>query len=869
MEVMNGTEFEQTEVLIGQQGETEAMGVSDDPMLMSMLSTGLYKRPLRTMIQEIMFNAWDAHRMAGIQDTTPIDIWINDTSGLIVRDYGPGIPDSEIHPIYCIYGNSTKRKNDNQTGGFGLGSKSPFAYTESFTVTSHHGGKKNMYLISRANDDNGGKPGRTTILKGIDTEEKGLMVVVPLKDQKDMLRTYEHIKDVLFLSGIKANIYFEQNGETHHDLIEAESVDEGSFFVDDDQTANSWFRLWAVYGGVRYEIEHDDKFDEEWEFLHSMAGRIGQIYIGFPPNSLTPLPNREGLNMSEKTVENIRVRMENMVDSFKEMILPAAKALIKSAVEGQKDSGIQPQFLAYKIMNFGSNGLHDWMAEDRIKLTHDRVEAALEQSASKQIAASLARLCKDSPRSMKDLVGNEIWQKYIELEFSKQIPEGRKYLVANIRYHRSIYRGIDASITDLHTPTVFRDLHIAFGKVMEALNHEKGLEPSVRIEVGDKWRKANWTRGGGVARKTKTTAEKIAVHEALAKGKKNVASKPRVFPTRMWDGLNGEELKGMLMMEKTIIVAKTVSALSETQFNMEHHFCPFNKEQRWHSPFRSSSYRYSTHYGLAPAMVIHQKKGAYDTAVQVLKDLGYMVIEANEPEKKVRATQALPDTPKLLPSFPRLRYSPYNNDWGTGEEIEDPKHYVYLTQQMVGSYRSREHPSSDLARWMQKNLENIVLVNSKARIPTVERLGAKPASLVLHQKAKRLLKQTDRLEQLAAHAFVEKNSNLPPELLAIPEIQKLFGIKYLRTKQVNAFRETRRFLSMMGVERWHEVSEIGRECKEAISNARNSVDLNQATEMCQRTKAFSEHELKLRIQRMKPGEMKMFSQKVARFLRTI
>jgi sensor histidine kinase regulating citrate/malate metabolism len=126
MQVMNGGEFDDKDILVGQAGKTEGFGVTDDPMLMSMLSTGLYANPLRTMLQEIMFNAWDAHRMDNCQDK-PIDVYLNETTGLIVRDYGPGIAPKNMRPIYCIYGNSTKRKDDNQTGGFGLGSKSPYA----------------------------------------------------------------------------------------------------------------------------------------------------------------------------------------------------------------------------------------------------------------------------------------------------------------------------------------------------------------------------------------------------------------------------------------------------------------------------------------------------------------------------------------------------------------------------------------------------------------------------------------------------------------------------------------------------------------------------------------------------------------------
>ena len=73
MEVMNSAELTQTDILVGQRSTTRSFGVSDDPMLMSMLSTGFYQNPLRTMIQEVMFNAWDAHRMGNCQHR-PIDI---------------------------------------------------------------------------------------------------------------------------------------------------------------------------------------------------------------------------------------------------------------------------------------------------------------------------------------------------------------------------------------------------------------------------------------------------------------------------------------------------------------------------------------------------------------------------------------------------------------------------------------------------------------------------------------------------------------------------------------------------------------------------------------------------------------------------
>jgi len=256
MEVVNTDVFEPTEHLIGQQNQTLSFGVSSDPALMAMLSTGLYTYPHRTMIQELLFNAWDAHKMNG-NTNTPIDVYINSTSGLIVRDYGPGIEpgegDTNIHGTYCIYGYSSKRKDKNMTGGFGLGTKAPFAYTESFTVTSFYGGKKNVYLIRRVAEDQGGRPGFTPLLK-VPSEEHGLMVVIPLK-KGDESSTYRIIKDIAYLSGLKLNIHYNDDPV---EKIESYSVAPGEFYFADEEEIkanpdtflhNPKDRVFAVYGG--------------------------------------------------------------------------------------------------------------------------------------------------------------------------------------------------------------------------------------------------------------------------------------------------------------------------------------------------------------------------------------------------------------------------------------------------------------------------------------------------------------------------------------------------------------------------------------------------------------------------------------------
>jgi hypothetical protein len=62
-----------------------------------------------------------------------------------VRDFGKGLSQEDIFAIYSSYGESTKENSNTQIGTLGMGSKSGFAYSSSFTITSYNGGYKKIY----------------------------------------------------------------------------------------------------------------------------------------------------------------------------------------------------------------------------------------------------------------------------------------------------------------------------------------------------------------------------------------------------------------------------------------------------------------------------------------------------------------------------------------------------------------------------------------------------------------------------------------------------------------------------------------------------------------------------------------------------
>lgn len=112
-----------------------AFEISDAGMMIEHMVTTIYKNKKRVIIQEIASNARDAHREVGKQQV-PIIIKIPNrfSNTLEIRDFGPGLTPDRIQKVFTKVGASTKRDDNTQTGGFGIGAKTPWAYTDVFNI---------------------------------------------------------------------------------------------------------------------------------------------------------------------------------------------------------------------------------------------------------------------------------------------------------------------------------------------------------------------------------------------------------------------------------------------------------------------------------------------------------------------------------------------------------------------------------------------------------------------------------------------------------------------------------------------------------------------------------------------------------------
>lgn len=160
----------------------QSFSVEDQGMLFDILRNKMYNDPIRAICREITCNARDAHREVGKSDV-PIEISLPTIldSRLIIRDFGPGISPERMSNVFIKYTASTKRSSNLQTGGFGLGAKTPFSYSDTFNILTIHDGVKYNYTCYI--DET--KVGKIALLSKEDTSESnGTQIIIPI-EQKD------------------------------------------------------------------------------------------------------------------------------------------------------------------------------------------------------------------------------------------------------------------------------------------------------------------------------------------------------------------------------------------------------------------------------------------------------------------------------------------------------------------------------------------------------------------------------------------------------------------------------------------------------------------------------------------------------------
>ena len=135
--------------------ESQNFGIGDASVVIEILRNRLYRHKVRTLVQEYISNARDATREINGKQRVIVSLPTPFAPTFKVRDFGPGVSPKRMSTVFIQYGASTKRDSNNQTGGFGIGAKSAWAYSDSFTITTFIDGIQRQYLAHTGANNSG------------------------------------------------------------------------------------------------------------------------------------------------------------------------------------------------------------------------------------------------------------------------------------------------------------------------------------------------------------------------------------------------------------------------------------------------------------------------------------------------------------------------------------------------------------------------------------------------------------------------------------------------------------------------------------------------------------------------------------------
>lgn len=163
----------------GLTGERSDFTIAANGKAFRILIDGLYSNKIQAVTREIWSNAADSHIAAGTPEL-PFHVTVPTTLDptFRVRDFGVGLAHRDVMDLYTRIFESSKETTNEQTGQLGLGSKSPFAYTDTFSVMAYDGETKRIYIANIAGT---GVPSITHVSTVECDEPRGLEVSFPVQ----------------------------------------------------------------------------------------------------------------------------------------------------------------------------------------------------------------------------------------------------------------------------------------------------------------------------------------------------------------------------------------------------------------------------------------------------------------------------------------------------------------------------------------------------------------------------------------------------------------------------------------------------------------------------------------------------------------
>jgi hypothetical protein len=311
--------------------------------VMSILS-GLYPNPILAIVREYLTNMNDAYvalfRERPDAPFIPPELHLPNRLNPTVqfKDYGIGMSVDTVWNVFTTYGESTKTGNDEEVGGFGLGSKTAFCYNDgqSWNIESRFDGQKHTFMAFVGED---GVPNMLHV-SSVDTDEpSGVTVTVPINASDfgavadaatKMIPHFPMELKVIGLAKIPEKPRYKFSG-----LGWGASIRSRAWGTKEDQCT-------VVMGNVPYVVDTTNiitksvfpqlRKDPALKKLTTTTSIENIVYafnyvITVPIGSVHVVPSRDSLKYTEKTNTCIA---DNLIVAVKGAILQAIESVQKS-----------------------------------------------------------------------------------------------------------------------------------------------------------------------------------------------------------------------------------------------------------------------------------------------------------------------------------------------------------------------------------------------------------------------------------------------------------------------------------------------------------------------------------------------------------
>jgi uncharacterized protein YfkK (UPF0435 family) len=300
----------QNEAILSNVGEIGEFRIRNSAKAFNILSSGLYANKIRAIIRELSCNAVDSHTAAGKADVQ-FDVHLPNSlePHFSIRDFGTGLTHEQVTNIYTTYFESTKTDSNAFIGALGLGSKSPFSYTDNFTVTAIKDGRKGIYSAFINGE---GVPSIALMMSEDTDEPAGVEIKFSVNDRFDYQKFRDEAASVYLYFKLKPKV----TGVTNFTLplieYDTQNLIQG-VHVRKDTYRN---RSVAVMGNIAYPVDVPNP--EQLGSLRSMLECGLEMHFGI--GELDFQASREGLSYIPQTVDSIKKKLEDINSALTDRI---------------------------------------------------------------------------------------------------------------------------------------------------------------------------------------------------------------------------------------------------------------------------------------------------------------------------------------------------------------------------------------------------------------------------------------------------------------------------------------------------------------------------------------------------------------------